>query len=208
MLSGYGSTRDTPSASFRWWYGLILLMFFLLFVGALGGGWWWWSNRSSSVQSQQQSNDNPAQSVTNPLTSSSPTSAQQSNTGQMTSVSSADDDLERLQEKRSNAKPSESRETIAAFEEAERKYPSDYRFTFERARLFGKGMISHDDAFDALFLAAEKAIDGGKNPEMLDSMTANKDGDFYRLSRGHREWLVIAQALSDKDKATLQEHTH
>ncbi len=126
----------------------------------------------------------------------------------MTSVSSADDDLKQLQEKRNTAKPPESKEIVAAFEEAERKYPSDYRFTFERARLLGKGMISHEEAFNALFLAAEKAIDGSKNQEMLGGMEANKEGDFHRLSRGHREWGVIAQALTNNDKAALKRPIH
>jgi hypothetical protein len=53
-------------------------------------------------------------------------------------------------------------------------------------------------------LAAEKAIDDGKAEEMLDSLIADKDGDFYKLSRGHREWETLTQALQNKDKAALK----
>lgn len=125
----------------------------------------------------------------------------------MASESSADADLKRLQERRSNAKPSDS-EILASIADAEKKYPDDYRFTYEHAKLFGKGMISHDEAFDALFAAAHKAIEGGKAQDMLDGMMADKDGDFSRLSRGHREWQVLVQALTKKDKAALKGHVH
>ena len=125
----------------------------------------------------------------------------------MSYESAADADLKRLQERRSNAKPSDS-EIVASIADAQKKYPNDYRFTYERAKLFGKGLISHDEAFDALYEGAEKAIDSGKAQEMLDDMTANKDGDFSRLSRGHRDWGVIMQALSNKDKAALKGHVH
>ena len=208
MLEGHGRS-STQASSFRWWHGTILTLFLLLFGGALGaGGWWWWSHHGSAPQTQSQSNGNPGQSANNPSTTSSPAAASQRNSGEITSVSSADDDLKRLQERRSNAQPSESKEIVAAFERAERKYPSDYRFTFERARLFGKRMISHDESFDALFLAAEKAIDANKSTEMLAGMTTNQDGDFHRLSHGHPEWGVIMQALSNRDKAALKGHIH
>jgi len=69
-------------------------------------------------------------------------------------------------------------------------------------------MISHDEAFDALYLGAEKAIDKDKAQDMSNNMTSDKDGDFSKLSRGHRDWGVIMQALSNKDKAALKGHVH
>jgi len=54
-----------------------------------------------------------------------------------------------------------------------------------------------------LALAAERAITNGTMQEMLDSLTADRDGDFYKLSRGHREWETLLQALKNKDKAAL-----
>lgn len=121
ILSSYGEASDTPPASFRWWHGVILLVFFLLFVGALGAGaWWWWSSRSSTARSQAQPSNNPDQSGANPSTSSSPTASQRKS-GQMASESSADADLKRLQERRSNAKPSDS-EIVASIADAQKKY--------------------------------------------------------------------------------------
>lgn len=200
MLSSYGAQEDAPPASFRWWHGLILLVFFLVIVGAVAaGGWWWWSSRGPT-------NTN-SQTGANPTNSPSPTSSPRRESGQMASESSADGDLKRLQERVSNAKPSDS-EILTSLRAAEDKYKNDYRFTYERAKLFGKGLISHDEAFDALYEGAEKAIDGGKNQQMLDDMTARKDSDFSRLSRGHRDWGVIMQALSSKDKTALKGHVH
>jgi len=49
----------------------------------------------------------------------------------------------RLREKRIGAKPSETSEVITAFEEAEKNYPRDYRFPYERAKLSIKGITSH-----------------------------------------------------------------
>lgn len=200
MLSSYGTEENTEPASFRWWHGLILLVFFLVVVGAVAaGGWWWWSNRKpAQAQAQPNNNDNQANSST---------SASPRKPAQLANESSADNDLKRLQERVSNAKPSDS-EILTSIKAAEDKYKADYRFTYERAKLFSKGLISHDEAFDALYEGAEKAIDTGKNQEMLDDMTSRKDSDFSRLSRGHRDWGVILQALGSKDKAALKGHVH
>ena len=128
--------------------------------------------------------------------------------GQTTTSRSGDEEIKRLRERRIGAKPSESGEIIAAFEDAEKKYPNDYRFPYERAKLSIKGVTSHHEAFSALSVAAEKAIDNGKAQEMLDSLMADKDGDFYKVSRGHHEWQALVQALSNKDKRGLNELRH
>src|SRR5712692_3181368 len=121
---------------------------------------------------------------------------------------SADEEIKRLRERRMVAKPSETSELIAAFEDAEKKYPTDYRFPYERAKLSIKGITTHHEAFGALAFAAEKAIDNGKAQEMLDSLTADQDGDFYKLSRGHREWQALEEALRNKDKGALKALHH
>ena len=126
----------------------------------------------------------------------------------MTPSLSADEEIKRLGERRGGLKPSESGEIIAAFKDAEKKYANDYRFPYERARLSIEGITTHHEAFSALTLAAEKAIDNGKAEEMLNSLMADKDGDFYKLSRGHHEWQALIQALSNKDKQALKELHH
>jgi len=92
---------------------------------------------------------------------------------------------------------------IAAFADDEKAYPHDYRFPYERAKLSIKGIISDQEAYNALFVAASDAIDDAKGKKMLDDLRADKDGDFYRLSRGHNEWEVLIHALTNNDKAPL-----
>ncbi len=111
-----------------------------------------------------------------------------------------------MRERRIRANPSEAAQITAALEAAEEKYPNDYRFPYERAKLSIKGIVSHHETFEALNEAAEKAIDNGKAQEMLDNLMADKDGDFYKPSRGHHEWEALLQALQSKNKAALKTH--
>ena len=90
----------------------------------------------------------------------------------------------------------------------EKKYPNDYRFPYERAKLSIQGITTHHEAFSALALAANKAIDNGKAQDMVDRLLADKETDFYKLSRGHHEWQALMQALSSKDKRGLNELHH
>lgn len=196
MLSAYGEP-ETPS-QFRWWPGAILGLFVLLFVAALGiGAWYWWSQRGSVAQTSPPINsssgaltETPAPS---PLTSPLATPSQ-----------SADEEIKRLRERRIAAKPSDSAEITSSLQQAEKEYPADYRFPYERAKLSIKGVISHHEAFEAIFLAAKRAIDNGESEEMLNDLMSDKDGDFYKMSRGHREWEALEEALRNKDKSRLE----
>ena len=198
MLSSYGTPDDTPTASFRWWHGLILFIVVLIFAGGIGaGGWWWWSNRSSASQS------NAA-----PPPSASPVSGSLTEVTNKGASPSADDELKALRDRRVRAQPSDGPQIVAALEEAEKKYPNDYRFPYERAKLSIKGVISHHEAFEALFLAGERAIDNGKAQQMFNDLMSDKDGDFYKASRGHHEWERLVDALNDNDKTHLKTGGH
>jgi len=203
MLSTYGEP-EAPS-QFRWWHGAILALFVLLIVGGLGiGGWYWWSRGESVAKTTP-----PADSSNSPLPESSATFPSPMTTSTTTTPNqtitsnSADQEIKLLRERRTGAKPSESSQVIAAFQSAEKKYPTDYRFPYERAKLSIAGVASHHEAFGALALAADRAITNGTMQQMLDNLTADRDGDFYKLSRGHREWETLLQALKNKDKAAL-----
>jgi hypothetical protein len=209
MLSAYGESRSSlPPEESRPQQRLLVGLLLLVFFGLIGFvGLYWWTHRASIAQppAQADSSDAPAadSSSSASLTTSAPKTAER-----ITSKSGADEEWKRLRERRIGAKPSETKEMIAAFEDAEKKYPRDYRFPYERAKLSIKGVTSHHEAFGALSAAGEKAIDNGKAQEMLDSLMADQDGDFYKLSRGHHEWQALAQALSNKDKRGLNELHH
>jgi hypothetical protein len=205
MLAAYGESRSSlpPEGARpqRLLVGLLLLVFF----GLIGfGGWYWWTHRAPVAQADSSSAPAAADSSSSAsLTTSAPKTVER-----ITSNGGADEEWKRLREKRIGAKPSETKEIIAAFEDAEKKYARDYRFPYERAKLSIKGITSHHEAFGALSTAADKAIENGKSQEMLDSLMADKDGDFYKLSRGHHEWQALMQALSSKDKRGLNELHH
>jgi hypothetical protein len=207
MLSAYGEP-ETPS-QFRWWHGAILGLFVLLLLGGLGiGGWYWWSHRGSVAQNTPAADSNTSSPPENTSPSRAAPSTSTVAPGQTITSRSEDEEVKRLRERRIAAKPSESGEIIAAFEDAEKKYSNDYRFPYERAKLSIKGIATHHEAFSALSMAAERAIDNGKAQELLDSLMADKDGDFYKVSRGHHEWQALLQALTNKDKRGLNELRH
>lgn len=178
---------------------MLLLLFFIGVIGiAAVGGWWWLSNRDSTTDD----NRNTAASETN----SSAPSTSQAKAEPTVSQSSADADLSRLQERIRNATPSD-REILTLIRDAEQRYADDYRFTYERAKLIGKGMISHDEAWDALRRAATKAIDNNQADEMLSDIKSRTQTDFRKLSTHEDEWSAIINGLQSHDKAALK-HVH
>ena len=203
ILSAYGEPETPPQ--FRWWQGAIFGFALLLFVGVLGiGAWYLWSPTRSGTQNPQPTNPNPGPHAENVSTAAlyQPTSTI---TPQLaTTDPAADEEITRLRERRIAGKASDEAEITLAFEQAEKKYPTDYRFPYELSKLSIKGTASHREGFETLARAAEKAIDKGQADEMLNRLMADKDGDFHKLSHGHHEWEAIEQALRNKDKKVLK----
>lgn len=121
------------------------------------------------------------------------------------SVSPEDELLARLRERRMTASNDERPKIVEAFAKIERKYPRDYRFPYERAKLVAKGSQSgsRNEAFKALSIAAERAITAGKANEMLSGLETDKAGDFHRLAQGRQEWTRLVAALKRKDTSLL-----
>ncbi len=209
MLAAYGESGTSTSPEWQRHHLLLVGLLLLVFFGVLGfGGWYWWTHRASVTQSPPQTDSQVAPAAVDSSSSAPAASSATAPTARITTRGGAEEEWKRLREKRIGAKPTDTNEIVAAFEDAEKKYPRDYRFSYERAKLSIKGITSHHEAFGALALAAEKAIDNGKAQEMLDSLMADKDGDFYKLSHGHREWETLIQALKIKDKAALRALRH
>ena len=117
----------------------------------------------------------------------------------------AEEELQKLHERRIGASPSDRLAILNLFTTTEKQYPNDYRFPYERAKLAidGRETKSHDDAFNALSHAAAEAIKSDKTQEMLGRLESDKFGDFHKLSHGHREWNQIIEALKKKDPTLL-----
>jgi hypothetical protein len=122
----------------------------------------------------------------------------------------ADLELKKLQQERTSALTSDRAKIAESLAAAEKRYPNDYRFPYERAKLSinPQETHSHHQAFGPLLLAARKAIETGKADEMLSSLMADKGGDFSKLSRGHGEWRELEEALKNKDKRVLGAKMH
>jgi len=116
-----------------------------------------------------------------------------------------EDELRKLREERVGATDSNRLTILQAFAKTENKFPNDYRFPYERAKLAinGSETTSHEEAFNALSLAAKTAIKTDRSQEMLQGLEADKLGDFHKLSHGHREWNIVIEALKSKDPNLL-----
>jgi hypothetical protein len=139
-----------------------------------------------------------------PVTTEVSRAAPAETTTQQVTAATPEDELKQLREKRMSAKPSDSSRMFPAFVKVEKKYPRDYRFPYERAKLAMKGS-RRAEAFKALNVAAEKAITTGKANEMLNGLETDKSGDFSKISQGRFEWSRLVAALKKKDTSLLSE---
>ena len=201
MLSGYGRPDFIAKAEATSLQPVLVLGLIAFFAMVGFGGWYLWTYRTSAAASKTEAT--PAQEPT--ATSRQFASASVGETpAKRGEAESANDEWKRLKQERISASGSQHAAIIASLEEAEKKYPRDYRFPYERAKLSVKGIVSHHEAFSALASAAEKAIDNGKAQEMLANLMAEQDGDFYKLARGHHEWHAVQEALGNNDKRPLK----
>lgn len=182
--------------------GLLLLVFGGVAVAVVGWMMWGRSDTSQPRQDQQSGSSNNRQTRNNQSSKPSPQA-----TPQTTSADSADNEFKALSDRYSYITPDQRPQLDADFRAAEQKYPADYRFTYERARLTATGP-HHHDAFGILFQAGRKALDNGQADEMLNNLMKDKDVDLYKLSRGHDEWTDLTGALRQKNRDLLRHKPH
>ena len=173
----------------------------LLGGGAIIGAMWWWlgapadsnknQNQPKQVEQQKQAGRDQKKGDQNPESNPAATPGD-----------SADEEFQSLSERRARATPAERPQLIEALKSAETKYPTDYRFPYERARLSIIGTREHDEAFSLLYLAGQKAIENNKADQMMNNLTRDQGSDFRKLT-DHREWGVLQQALRNRDKSIL-----
>jgi hypothetical protein len=122
-----------------------------------------------------------------------------------TPARTAEDELKALRQRRINATANDRTTILLAFARAERRYPNDYRFPYEEAKLAMQGSrsSSREEAFRALADAAERAIHAGKAHEMLANLEAEKSSDFRKLAQGSHGWNQLVRALTRNDSSLL-----
>jgi serine/threonine protein kinase len=186
---------------------LIIVGVALLVIGIAAGGaagWMLWTRWENSKPKQEVQLKQP---IDAPPRDEHTPKASERVTPQTSTTDSADSEFNALRDKRSNPTAAQRPEFEPALKSAESKYPSDYRFTYERARS-SVSRPGHGETFNLLFQAGQKAIDNGKANEMLSDLIRDKDADFYRLSRGHSEWNVLLEALRNSDREALKIAPH
>ena len=171
---------------------------FFLLVG--GGVFIWWQMQKSD----QQTTDNQNLQI---RASSNTISGSNSSNLNAAPNSSTDDEFTRLQSKLNNAPPNEKNALDTELKNAESKYPNDFRFTYQRAKLETVKSKGHHEAFEMLFLAGEKAIKADRSAELLRDLQKDKNTDLKRLT-DHQEWRVLQNALQTKNSKALDVKGH
>lgn len=158
------------------------------------------SEGTLTQQTAEQTQSQPAAAPASPTTTAPKPSSP------AVDAHSADDELQKIRTSRIAAQGPEREKMLRELKAAERNYPKDYRFSYLRAKwaIAPGDPDSHQEAFDAMKKAAQKAIDQGRADEMLASLASDKSGDLSKLSHGHSEWNLIQQALREKDKSKLR----
>jgi hypothetical protein len=202
MLSAYG--RSQPDATSEWRPRSLLLaaILLLLILAVFGfGGVYWWTHRASATPPPAETNETEPSEETAAPPSSVDSKAAKPN--EPVAGDPAEAEWRHLRDQGTNAKPGDVKTLLKSVGDAEKKYPKDYRFSYERARLTAITARNEREVFSALSVAAEKAIDRGKTQEMLDALNGDKDASFSKLARNDREWQMLTKALHDKNKKTL-----
>lgn len=117
---------------------------------------------------------------------------------------SIEEELDLLKERRLDATKGQLPDIDEALHDLEQKYPLDYRYTYERAKIANVGSHTHKEAFAVLFLAGQKAIDAGKAADMLRNLEKDSDREFFELARGHGEWKTLTEALKTNNRSKLR----
>ena len=88
---------------------------------------------------------------------------------------------------------------------AESRYPEDYRFAYQAAKLEAMSSKGHHEAFEMLFSVGKKAIEAGKSADLLIELQKDGRASLKRLT-DHKEWTVLENALRKNDSMALEIH--
>lgn len=176
---------------------LLIGAFFLVFIVGLLVG---------SISPWRIAIENRKDQTSADRTATAPTTAAQTTATQPPSTkyaaTTADSEFKAIMEKRASATVDEYKQIAESMQAAGDKYPVDYRFPYEYAKLSVSG-LGHHHAFGLLYQAGQRAIDAGKTDQLLADLDRDKDAEFYQCSRGHKEWDTLKEALKKKDKSAL-----
>lgn len=179
-----------------------------IFLSVIVGAVVWWQMQKSDEQASGNQNLNQNLQVrANTNTPANSVSNSNSSNFNSSPNSPADDEFTRLQSKLETSTPAQKKALDSELKNVEDKYPNDYRFTYQRAKLETVSSKEHHEAFEMLFGAGEKAIKADKSTNLLGDLQRDKDLDLKRLI-SHKEWTTLENALRNKDAKTLEVKEH
>lgn len=175
----------------------------LLFGGIGAAAVWLWLRQPTESGFKNQNK------ISNSISANSgnSTGKNTTNVNSASSANPADEELTRLRNERLGSSPEETDKIAEKLEAAEKKYPNDYRFPFERALLVAAS-TNHHPTYSALSEAVRVALKNNQAEQMLNDLARYKNADFRRVSRGHSEWTQIENALRRKNENLLPKDEH
>lgn len=182
---------------------LLIGAFLFVFIAGVSVGaleWWYLSGRHQEDQARQARLESRPVTTEQWATPGEPRPASAQPAG---AIATADILFKVLDQRIAKAAPGELPEITEALVVAENNYPTDYRFPYAHAKLV-VASDNHHHAFGLLNLAGQRAIGTGQADRLVADMERDKDGAFYRCSRGHEEWKTLLAALRGKDKGMLE----
>lgn len=191
---------------------LVILVAGTALVSGMAGMWWLKrapqvTTTAQAAQAVTSTSQSAQEYVPTVAVSNSPVDSPVPVPTKMTSAS-ADDELRAFDQRRTKATAADRRNMMRDITRLEREFPNDYRFPYERAKLSAADAKSRDVAFQALFIAAQRAIKAGKTGEMLHVLEADRSRDFRNLVRSKVEWAQIVQSLKNRDATLLAANGH
>lgn len=118
--------------------------------------------------------------------------------------SKADEEFAQINTQLNGADLRERKSVIeSAVKAAESRYPEDYRFAYQAAKLEAMTSKSHHEAFEMLFGVAKQAIETGKSAELLTALQQDGKNSLRRLT-DHKEWKILETALRNNDLTELE----
>ena len=93
--------------------------------------------------------------------------------------------------------------TDSELKDAKGRFPDDYRFAYQAAKLEAITNKGHHEAFELLHLVAKQAIETGKSAELLTALQQDGKNSLRRLT-DHKEWKILETALRNNDIKALE----
>lgn len=159
-----------------------------------------WRQISTGNELKKETNENGIQTAEN--TASANNNIHLNNRPQ--AISKADLEFDQIKSQLNSADIVKNKVAIESdVKAAKGRYPEDYRFAYQAAKLEAMTRKGHHEAFEMLFRVAKQAIETGKSAELLIDLQQDGKNSLRRLT-DHKEWRILETALRNNDTKGLE----